>query len=59
MYLYCKLYTGFLWGNLIEGDHMEHSGIDGRIILKRIFKMWVGAWTASIWFRIGTAGGLL
>jgi hypothetical protein len=28
----------FLWGNLRERDHLEHLVIDGRIILKWIFK---------------------
>jgi hypothetical protein len=32
------VYTGFLWGNLREGDHLEDLGIGGRIILKRIFE---------------------
>jgi hypothetical protein len=33
---------------------------DGRIILKLIFEKWDGgAWTESIWLRIGTGGGLL
>jgi hypothetical protein len=28
--------------------------VDGRIILRWIFKKWdVGVWTGSIWFRIG------
>jgi len=44
-----------------EGNsHLEDPGIDGRIILRWIFRTWdVRAWTGSIWLRIGTGGGHL
>ena len=48
----------FWWGNLRGKDHLEDRGVDGRIILRWIFrKCGVGAWTGLIWLRIGTGGG--
>ena len=35
-----EVYTGFWWGNLKGKDHLEHPGVDGRIILRLIFRMW-------------------
>jgi hypothetical protein len=32
--------TGFWWGNLRKGDHWGDPGLDGRIILRRIFGKW-------------------
>jgi hypothetical protein len=33
---------------------LEDPGVDGRITLRWIFRKWdVGAWTESIWLRIG------
>jgi hypothetical protein len=33
--------TRFLWGNLSERDHWGDPDVDGRIILKWMFKKWV------------------
>jgi len=32
------VYTGFWWGDLWEADHLEDEFVEGRIILKLIFK---------------------
>jgi hypothetical protein len=49
-----------LVGNLRKRHHLEELGVDGRIVLRWIFRMWDGrAWTGLIWLRIGTGGGHL
>jgi hypothetical protein len=36
-----EVYRGFCWGNLRERDHLEDPRVDGSIILKWIFRMWI------------------
>jgi hypothetical protein len=58
-----------VWGRVVyrvlvgklEGRRpLEDPGVDGRIILRWIFRKWdVGVWTGSSWLRIGAGGGNL
>ena len=51
------MYTGFWWAQLMERDPLEDPGVDGRIILRWMFRKWdVSAWTGLIWHRVGTGG---
>ena len=55
-----EAYTGFWWGNLRQRDYLGDPGVDGRIILRWIFRRWdVGVWTVLSWLRLGTDGGHL
>jgi hypothetical protein len=52
----CRILVGRPEGR----NHVEDPDVDGRIILKWIFKKWDwGGWTGLIWLRIGTGGGLM
>jgi hypothetical protein len=37
-----EVQTWFWWGNMRERDHLENLGVDGRVILKWVFKKWDG-----------------
>jgi len=37
---YGEACTGFWWGNLRERDYWGDPGVDGRIILRWIFRKW-------------------
>jgi hypothetical protein len=51
---------GILVGRPEGRNYLEDPDVDGRIILKWIFKKWDGrAWNGLIWLRTGTGGGLL
>jgi len=55
-----EVWTGFWWGNLRERDHWGNPDVDGRIILRWVFRNReevVG--TEWSWLRIGTGGGHL
>jgi hypothetical protein len=54
-----EAYTEFWWGNLWETDHLGDQGVDGRIILRHIFRKLDGVWTGLSWLRIHTGGGNL
>jgi hypothetical protein len=50
----------FWWRDLADTDYWEDINVDGRIILKLIYKRWNGeAWTGLFLLRIGTGGRLL
>jgi len=36
------MYTGFWWGDLRVRNHFQDPGIDGKIILRWIFRKWIG-----------------
>jgi len=51
---------GVLVGKPEGREHLGDTGVDGRIILRWIFRKWdVGVRTGLSWFRIGTGGGHL
>ena len=54
------VYGVFLGGNMKEKDHLGDPNVDGRIVLRWIFRNWdVVVWTGLNWLRIETDGGHL
>ena len=52
-----ETYSGFWWENLRERDHLEDPVVNGRIILRWIFRKWdVGTCTGSSWLTLRTGG---
>jgi hypothetical protein len=37
-----SLYTGFWWGDLRERRHLDDLGLEGRLILRWVFRKWDG-----------------
>jgi hypothetical protein len=54
-----EVHTGFWWGDLRERDRFKDLGVNGRIVLKWVFKKWDGAWIGLIWLRTCTGCGVL
>jgi hypothetical protein len=53
-------HTGFWWEDLRERNHLEDLSVDGRKILKWVFKKWDReAWAGLIWLSTRTGGMLL
>jgi hypothetical protein len=55
-----ETYIGFWWGNLRESDNLGDPSVDGRIMLRWIFRKWYRVvWTGLKWLGIGTVCGHL
>jgi hypothetical protein len=58
---YLKLHINYTSKYInLAAIRMQKLGVDGRIILRWIFRKWDGGtWAGLIWCRIGTGGGHL
>jgi hypothetical protein len=53
-----EVHAGFWWGNLRERYHLEDPDVDGKAIIKWVFRnLDRRAWTGLIWLRRGTGCG--
>jgi hypothetical protein len=47
-----ELYAVLWWGNLRERDNLEDQGVNGRIIMRWIFRqLEFVVWTGQVWLR--------
>jgi hypothetical protein len=53
------MYIEFWWRNLRERDHLEDTGVGGRIIFRWIFRKWDGGCEWIALAQEGTVGGHL
>jgi len=44
------MHTQFWWNNLRESDHLDDPSVNGKIILKGIFKTW--DWVGMDWIEL-------
>ena len=52
------MHTEFWRGNLKHSDHLQDQGVDGKFILRWVFKKWNGrVWSGFIGLQIGTSVG--
>lgn len=52
--------VGLRYGDLMGIDHLEDISVDGRVIIKWVFKEWHDdVWTGLLWLRRGTGGGCM
>ena len=55
-----EVHRSLWWGDLRERDTLKDLGIDGRTIIKLIFRKCDGeTWAGLIWLRKRTGGGCL
>ena len=54
------MHTVVYWEDMKHRDHLEDSGVGGRMVLKWIFKIFAGSvWTVLIWLGTGKSIELL
>lgn len=52
------MHPGFAWGNVMEIDHTDDVGVDGRILFKWALKKWdEEVRTGFIWLGMGQVAG--